>query len=181
MSEEKSQYSFSFENLEKNTLELTAKTKITFPRAVANQANLQSRHAERLSEIVLPQLDRGALATLLGPSQHSVWNASPTGVSGVPFRPRIQSVPEAATNDVAKAGVSHRRMSRSRRLDVAVPEESTRECDCRHRCGVLTPDCQNFHEVSSWRATCGGTGVCHIRHRRYDTPRIATGDGVTLL
>ncbi|CAN7986841.1 unnamed protein product, partial [Ixodes pacificus] len=60
-------------------------------------------------------------------------NMSPTDVFSVQLRPCLESGPQVATKDVAKAGASCCQTSRSWRSDVEVPEKSMRECECCHR------------------------------------------------
>uniref|UniRef100_A0A131XQR7 Uncharacterized protein n=1 Tax=Ixodes ricinus TaxID=34613 RepID=A0A131XQR7_IXORI len=90
----------------------------------------------------------------------------------VPKRPQMTS---------QNAEASCCRMSRSWWVVVEVPAKSTciRKCRCRH--GVPTPGCRSFRWLPQWRATCSGTGVCHIHHRCCHTARIATGDSMILL
>lgn len=66
--------------------------------------------------------------------------------------------------------MSCRRTSRS---SVEVLEKSATKSKCRCHRGVPAPGCQSFCELSSWRATCGRTGVC------CDTTRTAASDSAT--
>lgn len=90
---------------------------------------------------------------------YGAMDVSPTGASGVPSCPRIESGPEVATNDVAKA--SRRRASRSRRLVVEDPARSMSERERRHRHGVPTPSRRSFRGQLNWKPiACSRMGVC---------------------
>lgn len=89
---------------------------------------------------------------------YGAMDVSPTGASGVPSCPRIESGPEVATNDVAKA--SRRRASRSRRLVVEDPARSMSERERRHRHGVPTPSRRSFRGQLNWKPiACSRMGV----------------------
>uniref|UniRef100_A0A147BEC1 Uncharacterized protein n=1 Tax=Ixodes ricinus TaxID=34613 RepID=A0A147BEC1_IXORI len=93
-------------------------------------------------------------------------------------------VPQVATNDVTKTGVSCCRMSRVWRLGIQMLARSTseRECRCRHGVSQLpTPGCRSFRGLSHRRVTCRRTGVCYLHHRCSNTARIATVDNMSLL
>lgn len=95
--------------------------------------------------------------------------AYPNGAIGVLFRPCVESGPEVATNDVAKAGVSRCQLG----VEVRAKSMSERE---RRRHGVPTPE--SFRGRSSWKATRGGTGVCQIHE---STTGVVTGGDATRL
>ncbi|CAN8004758.1 unnamed protein product [Ixodes pacificus] len=56
-------------------------------------------------------------------------------------------VPQAATSDVAKAGVARCRMSRSWRSVLRVPTEKRTECERRCRRRVPTLGCRSFRAM----------------------------------